>query len=220
MMRCKKILIVDDNLVIRKGLTSLLENEPDFNIVGEASTGAEAVAMLRKSSADVVLMDIRMPGLDGIKATAEIMRIRPKTKVLAVTAVQDDDTLAEVLTAGAKGCLIYSEFDPGALMESIRAIVSGHEIVIPPSVALAMLKLSQYAASSPANPSQSSKQASITIREEDVLKLMADGRTNAEIAQALGIKEKTVKNHVNSIYSKLKVKNRYQIISQATKQTP
>ena len=218
-MRRKKILIVDDNLVIRKGLTSLLGNEPDFQIVGEASTGAEAVAMIRRSSADVVLMDIRMPGLDGINATAEIMKIRPKTKVLAVTAVQDPDTLAKALIAGAKGCLIYSKFNPGALMESIRTILSGQEIHIPPPVALAMLKLSQNAVNSP-DPLQSSKQAPITIREEDVLRLMAEGRTNAEIAQALGIKEKTVKNHVNSIYSKLKVKNRYEIISQATKQTP
>ena len=209
-----KALIVDDNLVIRKGLVSLLAEEQGIEVVGEVPTGAKAIEWIESSEADVVLMDIHMPGVDGIKATSEIMRIRPETKVLVLTALEDPSVLAQALLAGAKGCLVYNRFVPEELIDAVRAVVSGERVVVSPPVALAVLELNS--SSSETERKALKKLASknpITKREEAVLKLIVAGKSNAEIADILNIKEKTVKNHINNVYSKLRIKNRYEVIS-------
>jgi DNA-binding NarL/FixJ family response regulator len=206
------VLIVDDNPVIRMGLNSLLEDEPDIKLVGEASSGAEAVVRIGESSPDVVLMDMHMPGMDGLQATAEIIRIRPETRVLIITALEDPSALTQALAAGAKGCLIYSHFAPEELAEAIRSVASGEEAVVSSAVALAMLDPTSSDPSKKQPLDHLSVQYSLTSRELDILNFIAEGKSNPEIAEALCISGKTVKNHINSIYSKLHVKSRYEVI--------
>ncbi|MDD5092953.1 MAG: response regulator transcription factor [Dehalococcoidia bacterium] len=214
------VLIVDDNLIIRRGLKSLLANEPDLTVVGEASTGSEAIHWMAKTSADVVLMDIRMPGMDGIKATAEIMRLRPRANILVITALDNPNTLAQTLMAGAKGCLEYSRFSPEELLKAVRTVASGSRMEISPAVALALLNITRNGPLEQKYAQRWTSEIGITSREMDILDLMVTKKSNAEIAVVLGITEKTVKNHINSIYAKLKIKNRYEIINLKAKHSP
>ena len=129
-----KLLIVDDNPVIRQGLRSLLEAEEQLEVSGEASTGAEAIQWMKKHSADVILMDIRMPIIDGIDATTEILRSHPQAKILILTVTEDPKTLARTLHAGARGYLVYSRFDPDELLKAVYTVASGEEIAPSPAV--------------------------------------------------------------------------------------
>jgi DNA-binding NarL/FixJ family response regulator len=206
-----KLLIVDDNTVIRQGLRSLLEPEDRIEVVGEASTGAEAIQWMKKDVADVLLMDVRMPIIDGIDATAEILRENPEAKILILTVSEDPGTLARSLHAGAKGYLVYSRFAPEELLDALYAVASGEEIPPSPAVALALADL----------PDQESRGQflqvqhlvdPLTARETEILDLIAEGRSNTEIAQALAVEEKTVKNHITRLYSKLNISSRYEAI--------
>ncbi|MDM8000695.1 MAG: response regulator transcription factor [Dehalococcoidia bacterium] len=206
-----KLLIVDDNPVIRQGLRSLLEAEEGFVVSSEASTGAEAIQWMRKNTADVILMDIRMPIIDGIDATTQILRSHPQAKILILTVTEDAKTLARTLHAGAKGYLVYSRFEPDELLKAIHTVASGEEIPPSPAVAMALGELpggepgiKPLPDLMPAEP--------LTERETQILDLIADGRSNAEIAQALILEEKTVKNHITRLYSKLGITSRYDAI--------
>jgi DNA-binding NarL/FixJ family response regulator len=205
------VLIADDNVVIRQGLRSLLESEERVTVVGEVSTGAEAIQWMRRQSADVALMDIRMPVIDGIGATAEIMRARPETKVLILTVTEDPTALARSIRAGAKGYLVYSHFRPEDLLGAIHAVASGEEIPPSPAVALALQSLREEAPRTQCWERQQPVEP-LTPREVDILDLIADGRSNAEIAEALVVEEKTVKNHITRLYSKLNINSRYEAI--------
>jgi DNA-binding NarL/FixJ family response regulator len=206
-----KLLIVDDNPVIRQGLRSLVEAEEQLEVCGEASTGAEAIQWMKKNTADVILMDIRMPIIDGIDATTEILRGHPQAKILILTVTEDAKTLARTLHAGARGYLVYSRFDPEELLKTVYAVASGEEIAPSPAVALALGEL-------PADDPRTRPLPDIplveplTERESEILELIADGRSNAEIAQALSLEEKTVKNHITRLYSKLGITSRYDAI--------
>src|SRR4030042_9867 len=123
-----RVFIADDNVVIRQGLRNLLNAEEGITVVGEASTGAESIQWMKKHAADVVLMDIRMPVIDGIGATAEIMRARPEAKILILTVTEDPVTLARAVQAGARGYLVYSHFSPEELLNAVRTVASGKEI--------------------------------------------------------------------------------------------
>lgn len=207
------VLIVDDNFVIRRGLRSLLELDENIEILGEASTGLEAVQWVRNSPVDVVLMDIRMPNMGGIKATADILTVRPESKVLMITIVEDPLTVAQAIIAGAKGYLTYGRFNSEELSQAINTVHNGGAIITP-AVAPVLLDL---AGDKEIAKAQEGEQAipgdSLTSREKDILMLIAAGKGNREIAETLSIEEKTVKNYINNIYSKLRLKSRYEAIS-------
>lgn len=206
-----QILIVDDNFVARRGLRSFLQAENDFTTVGEASTGRAAIEWMSRNKVDIILMDVRMPDIDGIEATMVILKLKPKTKVLMLTVVEEQATLLRALLAGAKGYLVYGRFTPEELIKAIRAILSGNTFTIP-SITPALLDHIQTQIS--ANDiSDLEHMEPLTTREKDILSLIATGKKNFEIAGALNIEEKTVKNHINRIYSKLQIKSRYEAIN-------
>ena len=214
------VLIVDDNFVIRRGLRSLLEIDTSIAILAEASTGSEAIQWVKNSPIDVVLMDIRMPGINGIKATADMLEIRPELKVLAITIIEDPLTIAQTIIAGARGYLIYGRFNSEDLSQTIHTIYDGGAI-ISPEVAPILLEL--VSNNETVNTTQEEHGISgntLTSREKDILMLIAAGKGNNEIAETLGIEEKTVKNYINNIYSKLQLKSRYEAISYVLRRQP
>ncbi|UCC59718.1 MAG: response regulator transcription factor [Dehalococcoidia bacterium] len=202
------MLIADDNVVIRQGLRNLLDAEEQITVVGEASTGAEAIQFIRRHPADVALMDIRMPVIDGIGATAEIMRISPETKVLVLTVTEDPNTLAQSIIAGAKGYLVYSHFSPDELLNTVYAVASGKRVPLSPAVALALENMPRDEQRTQFLERQQLLEP-LTPRESEILDLIADGKSNAYIAQVLVVEEKTVKNHITRLYSKLNINSRY-----------
>lgn len=212
------ILIVDDNFVARRGLRSFLETENGIAVCGEASTGRAAVEWLKSNSADVILMDVRMPDTDGITATAEITKLRPETKVLMLTVVEEQATLLRALLAGARGYMVYGRFNPNELVVAIHTVASG-ELVTRPPVAPALLDNIQSHINGIHNVGEMESMEPLTEREKEILNLIALGRGNREIAGSLNIEEKTVKNHINNIYSKLQIKSRYEAISYMLRQS-
>jgi two-component system NarL family response regulator len=199
-----RIFIVDDNFIARRGLRSALESEKELYITGEASSGAEALKALRDKAADIVLMDIRMGEMDGIKTTQALKRIQPDVKVLIMTVIDDPIVLAHVLNAGAAGYLVYGHFTPQDLTAAVRNIATGGLVRIPP--------LEELFPSLKFNQQPLDAEARLTSREIEVLKLIASGCENREIAEILHIEEKTVKNHINNIYSKLNITSRQQAV--------
>jgi DNA-binding NarL/FixJ family response regulator len=206
-----RVFIADDNVVIRQGLRNLLNAEEGITVAGEASTGAEAIQWMRRHEADVVLMDIRMPVIDGISATAEIVRMKPDTRILTLTVTEDPTTLARSIYAGAKGYLVYSHFSPEELLNSVYAVASGKEINPSPAVALALGNIPRDEQRTDFLEKQELLDP-LTPRETEILDLIADGRSNAEIAQVLVVEEKTIKNHITRLYSKLNINSRYEAI--------
>jgi DNA-binding NarL/FixJ family response regulator len=206
-----RAFIADDNVVIRQGLRNLLNAEEGIKVVGESSTGAEAIQWTRKQEADVVLMDIRMPVIDGIGATAEIVRTRPEMKILVLTVTEDPLTLARAIHAGAKGYLVYSHFSPEELLNAVYAVASGKEIQPSPAVSLALGDMPRYEQRTDFLEKQQMLDP-LTPRESEILDLIGDGKSNAEIAQVLVVEEKTIKNHITRLYSKLNINSRYEAI--------
>ncbi len=195
-----RVFCVDDNFVARRGLRSVLEAENDIEVVGEASSGSEALKRLKGCPADVVLMDIRMSDIDGIEATALLLTQNPEARVLMATVIEDPKVHLNAMLAGAMGYMVYGHFVPESLIEAVRAIASGQRVNIPP--------LPEEAAASPVE----SEGNELTQREAEIMKLIAAGKDNREISGALYIEEKTVKNHINNIYSKLHVNTRQEAI--------
>lgn len=206
------VLIVDDNFVARRGLRSFLGTEDGITVAGEAASGREAIDWIRGNSADIVLMDIRMPDTDGIAATAEITRLAPRTQVVMLTVVEDQAVLIQALLAGARGYLVYSRFTPEELAEAIRRVHTG-ETVFRPEVSPPLLRHISDHASEVSDIREMENMEPLTAREKEILGLIATGTGNRDIAEELGIEEKTVKNHINNIYSKLQIKSRYQAIT-------
>ncbi|MDD5095325.1 MAG: response regulator transcription factor [Dehalococcoidia bacterium] len=214
-----RVLIVNANLVIRVGLRSILRSAHGIAVVGEAATGAEAIAWMRKSSADVVLMDTRLPIIGGVTATSEIMRIRPETKILMLAVMDDPYPLAESILAGAKGCFVHHGASPEDLLESIYSVGSGKSIPLPPSVELALADLR---GSSPADHLSQGERVDnyLTIRQIEILELLRKGKSNREIGRMLHIEEKTVKNHLRTIYGRLGINNRFEAIKLRLRAVP
>jgi DNA-binding NarL/FixJ family response regulator len=205
------VLIVDDHTLFRKGVHKMLEAEEDMKVVGEASTGREALEQARALMPDIILMDIKMPdpsagseqALDGIEATRILCREMPHIGIIFVTMFQDDEFVFKGLQAGGRG-YILKDADPETMLRAIRAVAHG-ESLLGPSIAQKALR--QFSA-------LPGKQAplvdELTPRELEVLTLIAEGLSNKEIAQELTISEKTVKNHINNIFSKLHLYDRAQ----------
>ena len=176
-----RVFCVDDNFVARRGLRSVLEAENDIEVVGEASSGSEALKRLVGCPSDVVLMDIRMSDIDGIEATSLLLRQNPDARVLMATVIEDPKVHMNAMLAGARGYMVYGHFIPESLIEAVRAVASGQRVNIPPLPEEAVLA------------SVESEGNELTQREAEIMKLIAAGKDNREISGALNIEEKTVK---------------------------
>lgn len=196
-----RVLLVDDHQVVRRGLRTFLEIQDDIEVVGEASDGAEGVARTEELRPDVVLMDIKMPGTDGIEALRKLRELENPAKVLIVTSFTEQRTVVPALRAGASG-YVYKDVDPDALVGAIRSVYAGH-VLLQPEVAGALLAQDDAGGGT-------GRGSTLTEREREVLGLIADGRSNREIARALVLSEKTVKTHVSNILMKLDLSDRTQ----------
>ncbi|WP_030203064.1 response regulator transcription factor [Streptomyces sp. NRRL S-87] len=195
-----RVLLVDDHQVVRRGLRTFLEVQDDIEVVGEAGDGEEGVARAEELRPDVVLMDIKMPGTDGIDALRRLRERGNPARVLIVTSFTEQRTVVPALRAGAAG-YVYKDIDPDALAGAIRSVHAGH-VLLQPEVAGVLLAQDEA-------PS-TSRGGALTEREREVLGLIADGRSNREIARALVLSEKTVKTHVSNILMKLDLADRTQ----------
>jgi DNA-binding NarL/FixJ family response regulator len=196
-----RVLLVDDHQVVRRGLRTFLEVQDDIEVVGEAGDGAEGVALTEELLPDVVLMDVKMPGMDGIDALRKLRELANPAKILIVTSFTEQRTVVPALRAGAAG-YVYKDVDPDALAGAIRSVHAGH-VLLQQEIAGALL-----ADDTPG--SGTGRGSTLTEREREVLALIADGRSNREIARALVLSEKTVKTHVSNILMKLDLADRTQ----------
>ncbi len=202
-----RVVLVDDHPVVRSGLRALLESWPDYAVVAEATDGEGAIREVQLTGADVVLMDIRMPGIDGIEATRRIRTACPSTAVLVLTMFDDDDTVFDAMRAGAQGYLLKGA-EQDEIDRAIRAVVAG-EAIFSPGVAQRVLGWF-------ASPNRAMDPfPQLTVREREVLDLVAAGRRNQVIAEALHLSPKTVANHISSIFVKLAVSDRSAAIVRA-----
>jgi DNA-binding NarL/FixJ family response regulator len=202
------VLIADDDHLMRAGLAELLTVDPDIQIVGQAATGREAVDLTRRLSPDVVLMDIRMPDLDGIAATRELVTAAPNAKVLILTTFELDDYLFGALRAGASGFLL-KRTRPEDLIAAVHAIADGDSVLSPAVTRRVIDRMAHQPA--PDLPDQG-RMGSLTSREREVLGLIARGLSNREIAAALVVEESTVRTHVKHILRKLGLRDRIQAV--------
>lgn len=202
-----KILIADDHLIIRQGLRLILETESDFEIAGEAADGAEALALCNKLKPDVVLMDLRMPNMDGLTAIEKLRAEQSTTAVVILTTFNEDELMLRGLRAGARGYLL-KDTDRATLFNTIRAAARG-ETLLKPEIMARVLSQANVPKTDPDTP------ATLTDRELEVLTSVARGERSKEIASHLGISERTVKAHLASIYSKLSVDSRAAAIAVA-----
>lgn len=203
------ILIADDHLIIRQGLRLILETESDFELIGEASDGNEAVSLCKKLKPDVVLMDLRMPNMDGLTAIEKLRADQPNIAVVILTTFNEDELMLRGLQAGAHGYLL-KDTDRNTLFDTIRAAARGETLLKPEIMARVLSRTNK-----PATESKSSEPVNLTEREQEVLKSVARGERSKEIAAHLGISERTVKAHLASIYNKLGVDSRAAAIAVA-----
>jgi DNA-binding NarL/FixJ family response regulator len=209
MMDTVRVLIADDHPLFREGMRGRLDRVADVAVVGEAASGDEAVELANKLAPDVILMDIKMPGLNGIEATREIQRASPQIGILVLTMFEDDDSVFAAMRAGAKGYLLKDSGGEG-VVHAIRAVSSG-EAVFGPGVAERIIGF--FSAPRAAAPQRAFPE--LTEREEEVLSLVAQGKSNREIARQLFVSLKTVRNHVSNILLKLQVADRAQAVIRA-----
>ncbi|MFD9410373.1 response regulator [Streptomyces sp. NPDC059989] len=196
-----RVLLVDDHQVVRRGLRTFLEVQDDIEVVGEASDGEEGIARAEELRPDVILMDIKMPGTDGIEALRRLRDQANPARVLIVTSFTEQRTVVPALRAGAAG-YVYKDIDPDALAGAIRSVHAGH-VLLQPEVASTLLAQEEQSPSA-------GRGGTLTDREREVLGHIADGRSNREIARALVLSEKTVKTHVSNILMKLDLSDRTQ----------
>ena len=198
------VLLADDHPMFREGLRFTLSREPDIAVVGEADDGVAAVAMAADLDPDVVVMDLAMPGTDGLAATRQLAARGVRARILVLTMSEDDDSVLAAVRAGAGGYLVKGA-DPEQVVSAVRAVSRGHAVFGPH---LAGRLLTLFAAPVPPLPE-------LSARESEVLALLAEGMTNAEIGRALFISPITVRNHLSSIFAKLQVSNRAQAVVRA-----
>ena len=197
------IIIADDHAVVRQGVRALLETQSDMRIVGEAASGEEAVRLSAEHAPDVVLMDLLMPGIGGVEAARQVKETSPRTQIVVLTSYHDDEHILPAIRAGALSYLL-KDISPDELLAAVRRAARG-EVAIHPRVAAQMMNLVSGKRRAEPNPA-----ADLSVRELEVLRLIADGSSNSVIAEALFISEKTVKSHVSNILSKLHLADRTQ----------
>ena len=206
-----RLAVVDDEALVRRGLTLLLRLEPDLEVVGEAADGAAAVALVRRERPDVVLMDIRMPGTDGLTATRTLMADpgTASTRVLILTTFDQDDYVFAAIRAGASGFLL-KDTPPDQLLSAIHVVADGDALLAP---AVTRRLIEEFVRRSPTVPPVPSAHLDLlTDRETEVLRAVAHGRSNAEIGAELFISYATVKTHVSRLLTKLQVRDRAQLV--------
>lgn len=204
-----RLVIADDHTFYREGVRTLLRKRPDIEVIGEAASGEEVITRALEQQPDVILMDIKMPGRNGIEATRQILRASPHIKILIVTMFEDDDSVFAAMRAGARGYLV-KDADQKELVRAIQAVHQG-EAIFSPAIAKRMIG---YFAALPHTASAIAF-PKLTEREREILQLMARGRSNAAIATTLSLSLKTVQNHVSNIFSKLQVADRAEAIVRA-----
>jgi DNA-binding NarL/FixJ family response regulator len=207
-----RVAVVDDQRLFTKGLSGLVDMLPDMEVVGVAYNGEEAIALCRKEEPDVVLMDISMPKMDGISATREIRSLLPQTAVIILTAHEEDEQVFEGIKAGAQGYLL-KDAEPEDLSRAIRSVHAG-DTIIAPDLAQKMLNTFQSGKLS----GSSRLIPSLTERELEVIRALARGQSDRQIARSLGISEKTVRNHTSNIYRKLHIFDRTQAVIYAIRE--
>ena len=198
-----RVMIVDDNAVIRRGVAALLEGEADIAVVGEAGDGREAIRLAGEKRPDVVLLDVRMPIMDGIAAAGPLS---DKARVMMLTYSDEEQPVTGAIRAGASGYLVHGQFEADELVARIRQLAAGDTVLSPAVVGTVFEALRR----TPGSQDEASGPASLTPREREIMNLIAQGLTNGQIAERFVLSEKTVKNHVNRIYAKLDVSNRAQ----------
>jgi RNA polymerase sigma factor (sigma-70 family) len=203
-----RVLIADDDDLMRAGLAELLSGDPSIEIIGEASTGREAIERSRRLGPDVVLMDVRMPDLDGIAATSELARTLPRARILILTTFEQDDYLFGALRAGASGFLV-KRTRPEELIAAVHTIAAGDSLLSPSVTSRVIERMAQHPMTEPA---AQDKLDELTPREREVFRLMARGLSNREIATALVVEESTIRTHVKRILMKLGLRDRVQIV--------
>ncbi|HEY5477058.1 MAG TPA: response regulator transcription factor [Tepidiformaceae bacterium] len=214
-----RVIIAEDHAVVREGTRELIDREPDIEVVGEATNGAEAVALADRLLPDVAILDISMPVMTGIEATERIKAAHPSTAVLVLTAYDDDPYIFALLKSGAAGYLL-KDVASSEVVRAIRSVHSG-EPVLHPAIArkvMARFSAEQAATGTVVEPAISQKKLSLTDREMEVLRLAANGMTNAEIADSLYFSVRTVQVHMTHIFSKLGVGSRTEAVIASLRQ--
>jgi DNA-binding NarL/FixJ family response regulator len=210
-----RVLLADDQTLIRQGIRLLLEIEADIQVVGQAADGLEVLQQVEATHPDVVLMDVRMPKMDGVEATRQLAARFPEVKVIILTTFEDDETVFEGLKAGARGYLL-KDISSEEMAEAVRKVAAGEALIEPRITRKVLAEFSRLATArdshSPSTSKTDSPAISLTEREREVLNALAQGLSNREIAEQLVITEGTVKNHVSSLIDKLGVRDRTQAI--------
>lgn len=203
-----RVVLVDDQELVRAGLRLVVDAQPDMEVVGEARDGVEALALLGSVPADVVVMDVRMPRMDGIEATAHLCRDAEAPRVLVLTTFDDEDEAFAALRAGASGFLLKGS-TPDELLTAVRVIASGDAIVAPP---ITRRLLDRFAPQFASTRIEADPLADLSAREKEVVLWIARGLSNAEIGERLGVAEATVKSHVRRILAKLGLRDRVHLV--------
>jgi DNA-binding NarL/FixJ family response regulator len=204
-----RVLIADDHPMFCHGVRMLLESKADFEVVGEAASGEEAIELARTLEPDVILMDIRMPGINGIEATKEIMKENKQIKVLMVTMFEDDASVFTAMRVGARG-YILKDADREDILRAIRAVGRG-EAIFSPEIASRLIDY--FATANPATREEVFPE--LSVREREVLYMISDGASNQQISERLNLSKKTVANYISTIMNKLQVQDRDEAIKMA-----
>ncbi|HOT33521.1 MAG TPA: response regulator transcription factor [Rhodoglobus sp.] len=197
-----RVLVADDHPIVRGGIVALLESADDLSVVGEASTGLQAVELALEHEPDIVLMDLQMPELSGAEATARILEQRPGIRVIVLTTYESDSAILQAIEAGASGYLLKAA-PAGEILAGIRSVVAG-DVALAPSIAAMLVNRVK----APAGPT-------LSARETEVLALVAQGKSNPAIAQALFVSEATIKTHLLHVFEKLNVSDRTRAVTKA-----
>ena len=205
-----RLLIADDHTLFREGVRALLSAVADLQVVGEAATGEEAVTQAAALLPDVILMDIQMPGVNGIEATRRILRANPHIGVIVVTMLEDDDSVFAAMRAGARGYVLKGA-DKAEILSAIRAVAGGAAL-FSPAIARRLMNFFQNLGAAAGQPALAQVFPELTDREREILDRIAQGHNNKEIAEQLSLSPKTVSNYVSNIFSKLQVADRAQAI--------
>lgn len=198
------VLLTDDHAIVRQGVRAYLETQPDIKVIGEAGSGEEAIPLCESLAPDIVLMDLLMPGMGGVEATRRVKTISPRTQVIVLTSYHEDEHVVPAIRAGALSYLL-KDAAPGEIATAIRKAAVG-EVTLSPAIAAQMMK----AVSGERKAIETTAPSPLTTRELEVIRLIADGLSNTEIAEKLFLSEKTVKSHVSNILAKLHVTDRTQ----------